>query len=206
MMMKEKLKKRKSNLLNSLKEQGFEERIVQAFEKVKREEFVPFIQKGLSYEDIPLPIGQGQTISQPSTIAFMLSILNVKDGEKVLEVGSGSGYVLALLSEINKEGKIFGVERIEELLHLSKEKLEKFPNVKIFKAQKEFGLKKHSPFDKILVSASAEEIPKELVEQLKIGGVLVIPVKDSILKLEKQKTESKITEYEGFAFVPLVKI
>ncbi len=204
MMMKERLKK-KNNLLNSLREQGFEERIVQAFEKVKREEFVPFAQKGLSYADIPLPIGQGQTIPQPFTIAFMLSILNVKEGEKVLEVGSGSGYVLALLSKINKEGKIFGVERIEELLYSSKERLRNYPNVKIFKAQKEFGLKKHSPFDKILVSASAEETPKELVEQLKIGGVLVIPVKESILKLEKQKSGSKITEYEGFVFVPLVK-
>lgn len=199
------LKKRKNKLLDSLKQQGFEEKIVKAFEKVKREEFVPNNQKGLSYEDTPLPIGQGQTISQPSTIAFMLSLLEVENNQKILEVGSGSGYVLALLSQINNSGQITGVERIEELFLQSRENLKKYKNIQVFKAEKTFGLKKHSPYDRILVSASAQEIPQELVDQLKTGGILVMPVQESIIQLRKGKKSNTIKEIPGFVFVPLVK-
>ena len=110
------LKKKKNNLIDSLYNQGFKENIVKAFEKVEREAFIPDTYRSGAYEDIALPIGQGQTISQPSTIAFMLDLLDVQNGQKILEVGSGSGYVLALLSEMNSEGKIMGAERIEELV------------------------------------------------------------------------------------------
>ena len=203
--MKVNLRKRKNNLIESLKKQGFEEHIIEAFKKVERERFVPRDCRSDSYEDIPLPIGQGQTISQPSTIAFMLSLLNVQDGEKILEVGSGSGYVLSLLSKINPNGEIFGTERILKLVESSKENLKEDKNIKIFYTPNTLGLEKHSPFDRILVSASAQNIPEELVEQLKEGGVLVIPVLNSIMKLVKKKEYNEIEEYEGFAFVPLVK-
>jgi protein-L-isoaspartate(D-aspartate) O-methyltransferase len=196
---------RKNNLINVLKEQGFEENIVEAFRQVKRERFVPAFHGDVAYEDIPLPIGQRQTISQPSTIAFMLSLLNIQNGQKILEVGSGSGYVLALFSTMNSKGKVMGAERIKELVESSKEKLEKYENVKIFYTPHTIGLEEHSLFDRILVSASAQEIPQELVEQLKMGGILVIPVGNSIIKLEKTQEGNKIEEHEGFVFVPLVK-
>jgi protein-L-isoaspartate(D-aspartate) O-methyltransferase len=196
---------RKNNLINVLKEQGFEENIVEAFKQVKRERFVPVSQRDVAYEDIPLPIGKGQTISQPSTIAFMLSLLNVQNGQKILEVGSGSGYVLALLSTMNSKGKVMGAERIKELVESSKEKLEKYENVKVSHTPHTIGLEEHSPFDRILVSASGQEIPQELIEQLKMCGILVIPVGNSIIKLEKTQEGNKIQEHEGFVFVPLVK-
>jgi len=199
------LKTRKNNLINALENQGFEKNIVKAFKKVKREEFVPASYRGAAYDDAPLPIGQGQTISQPSTIAFMLHLLNVQDGQIILEVGSGSGYVLALLSEMNPNGKIIGVERIEELLEASKQKLEKYKNIEVFHTPKILGIKELSPFNRILVSASAQEIPQELVEQLKTNGILVIPVINSIMRLEKTQEGNKIQEYEGFVFVPLIK-
>jgi protein-L-isoaspartate(D-aspartate) O-methyltransferase len=101
---------KKRNLLKHLKNKGFSEKLLHAFESVEREKFVPEEYQDLSYEDVALPIGYDQTISQPYTIAFMLRLLNVVDGEKVLEVGSGSGYVLSLLSELNPKGKIFGIE------------------------------------------------------------------------------------------------
>lgn len=196
---------RKNNLIDSLRDQGFEENIVQAFEQVDRERFVPESYVEEAYEDKALPIGQGQTISQPSTIAFMLQLLDVQNRQKILEVGSGSGYVLALLSEINKEGTIFGTERIKELVDSSQKRLEEFKNVKVFHTPETLGLEKLSPFDRILTSASAQEIPQELVEQLNTGGVLVLPVKNSIVKLVKTTKGNRIEEYEGFVFVPLVK-
>jgi len=122
-----------------------------------------------------------------------------------LEVGSGSGYVLSLLSELNPKGKIFGIERIEELVKSSTSKLREYQNVEVIHSDGSVGFEKESPFDKILVSASAENIPEELIEQLKIGGTLVIPVKQSIYVLKKQKEGNEITEYEGFVFVPLLR-
>ncbi len=196
---------KKRNLLKHLKNKGFSEKLLHAFESVEREKFVPEEYQDLSYEDVALPIGYDQTISQPYTIAFMLRLLNVVDGEKVLEVGSGSGYVLSLLSELNPKGKIFGIERIEELVKSSTSKLREYQNVEVIHSDGSVGFEKESPFDKILVSASAENIPEELIEQLKIGGTLVIPVKQSIYVLKKQKEGNEITEYEGFVFVPLLR-
>lgn len=197
--------KKKNNLIELLRNQGFKKDIVKAFEKVERERFVPDAYRSVAYEDTALPIGQGQTISQPSTIAFMLRLLNVQNGQKILEVGSGSGYVLALLSEMNPKGKIMGTERIEELVESSREKLEGHKNVEIFHTPDVIGLKEHSPFDRILVSASAKEIPQELIEQLKTDGILVLPVVNSIMRIEKTQEGNKVKEHEGFAFVPLVK-
>lgn len=195
------MNKKKNNLIDALKKQGFEQKIVKAFEKVKREEFVPDAYKGLSYEDIALSIGEGQTISQPSTIAFMLSLLEVKNGNKVLEVGSGSGYVLALLSNMNPDGEVYGVERIKSLVKLSSDRLSKIKNVQVHSASQKLGLEKYAPFDRILVSASGDEIPQDLVKQLAPGGIMVIPVNESIIKF----SEGIVEEHEGFVFVPLVR-
>ena len=195
----------KSNLINYLKEEGFSKKIVEAFEKVDREKFVREDLQEYAYVDTALPLGHGQTISQPFTIAFMLSLLEVKSGQKILEVGSGSGYVLALLSEMNSTGEIFGLERISELANFSRNKLEEKKNIKVLHVNGFEGLESESPFDRILVSAAAEEIPKKLFEQLKVGGILVIPIKNSIVQIKKSKEGVKAKEHEGFCFVPLIK-
>jgi len=195
----------KKELIESLRYHGFSEKIIRAFEKIKREEFLPEKEKKYAYEDTALPIGYMQTISQPYTIAFMLDLLELKDEQKILEVGSGSGYVLALISKISKNSEIFGIERIKELAENSRTKLEKYRNIKIIYGGGFKGLKEEAPFDRILVSASAEEIPEALIKQLKYNGVLVSPVGGSILKIKKTKKENKIEEYPGFVFVPLIE-
>jgi len=194
----------KKELLEKLREEKFSGKIIQAFEKVRREEFVPKGGEKYAYRDIPLYIGYGATISQPYTIAFMLDLLKVKDKQKILEIGSGSGYVLALLSELSPDGKIFGIERIKELADSSKEKLKKYKNIEVIHGNGFKGLEKEALFDRILVSASAEEIPYNLINQLKEKGILVTPVRSSILRIVKEKKENKIEEYPGFAFVPLI--
>ena len=194
----------KKELIEDLRRKRFPEQIIRAFEKVRREEFVPEEEKKYAYRDIPLYIGYGATISQPYTIAFMLDLLKVKDKQKILEIGSGSGYVLALLSELSPDGKIFGIERIKELADSSKEKLKKYKNIEVIHGNGFKGLEKEALFDRILVSASAEEIPYNLINQLKEKGILVTPVRSSILRIVKEKKENKIEEYPGFAFVPLI--
>ncbi|MEM0465551.1 MAG: protein-L-isoaspartate(D-aspartate) O-methyltransferase [Candidatus Pacearchaeota archaeon] len=195
----------KKELLDLLRKEGFSEKIINAFSKVNREIFVPDELKEFAYENHPLPIGYGQTISQPYTIAFMLSLLDVKDGQKILEVGSGSGYVLALINELSKNLKIFGVEIIKELYEKSKKNLKSFKNIKVFNLDGTKGLLQESPFDRIIVSASADEIPRDLIKQLKTGGIMVIPVLNSIFSIKKEAKGNEIKEYPGFVFVPLRK-
>ncbi len=183
-------------------------KIIEAFKKIDRKYFIPDDLKDLIYIDRPLPIGEDQTISQPSTVAFMLEHLEPKEGDKILDIGSGSGWTTALLCHIAGEsGSVQGLERVEQLVKKGKQNLEKFnfnKNCSIQKAGEHLGIP-HEKFDKILVSASANEIPKELFSQLKIGGILVIPVKNSIFRFKKlsdEKVEAK--EYPGFVFVPLI--
>lgn len=182
--------------------------ITDAFRAVDRGAFVPQELKEHIYIDRPLPIGKNQTNSQPSTVAFMLELLSPKRGEKILDIGSGSGWTTALLCHIvGKEGSVLGLERVEELVVKGQENLSKFhfgKNCSIQKARKGLGIP-GDKFDKILVSASAQKIPVELFDQLKIGGTLVIPVRNSILRFVKVSSE-KVTkeEFPGFAFVPLI--
>lgn len=196
----------KDFLLKKLTGKGFDSRIVEAFRKIERAEFIPQEEFDLAYEDIPLPIGEGQTISQPYTIAFMLQLLDLKDGQKILEVGSGSGYVLALLNAAVQNAEIYGAERILSLVKKSQEVLSEYDNIKIFHTSVGLGLSEHQPYDRILVSAAAENIPQNLLLQLKADGVMVCPVGDSIVRIIKRKGEVAATEeYPGFVFVPLVE-
>ncbi len=194
---------KKENLIQKLKFQGFPEKIVDSFKKVDRELFVASESRNKSYEDIALPIGHNQTISQPYTIAYMLMLLEVQDGQKILEIGSGSGYVIALLSELNKSGEIIGIERIKELAEESKKKLTNYKNAKIVHGNAlDF---KEKDFDRIIASASFEEIPQKLINsKLKKGGKFVGPVKDKIVSLKKEINENKIKEFPGFYFVPII--
>lgn len=200
----------KSELINSLKNRGFSKPILRAFSKVPRENFVPENLKPRAYEDTALPIGFSQTISQPYTIATMLELLEPKKSQKILEVGSGCGYVLALLSElVTDSGKIFGIEIINELAERAKRNLRNYKNVKVFSKNGADGLEEHAPFDRILISAALEEIPDKLIQQLKEDGILVAPVGgkhlQSLVKFQKIKNKLKIiNEIQGFVFVKFV--
>jgi protein-L-isoaspartate(D-aspartate) O-methyltransferase len=220
----------KQILLKSLKANGFSKKILNAFEKVERENFVPDKMRKHAYENSPLPIGKGQTISQPFTIAMMFSLLELKKGQKVLEVGSGCGYALALLSEIvGEKGEVHGVEIIKELVEKSKQNLKKYQNVKVHYGNGRLGIKEKtsisheqklkggvdkgnlgSLYDVILISARTREIPKQLVNQLKENGIIVAPIgnifEQSLTAFKKIKGKIKIKkEIPGFMFVPLVE-
>lgn len=202
----------KAELLAKLKKAGVlkSKKIIEAFEKVPREKFIPEKYKGLAYEDIPLPIGYGQTISQPTTIAIMLEALKVRKKDKVLEVGSGLGYLAALLAEIAKEGKVVSIEIIPELWKRAKENLRNYKNVVCVLGDGSNGFEKEAPYDRIVVSAAAKRIPKALIEQLKVKGRMVIPVGD--LECQKMylierlgKDEIKKSSLGYFVFVPLIE-
>lgn len=187
-------------------------RIIEAFRKIKREDFVPENLKDEADVNAPLPIGWGQTISQPLTVAFMLELLQPEPGDKILDVGSGSGWQTSLLAHIiGKTGKIFAVERIPELMEFGEKNVAKYNFVE--KGIVSFvcgdgseGLKMAAPFDRIIAAASAEKIPEAWKEQLKIGGRLVAPIQSSIWLLIKESNEKfKEQEFPGFAFVPLIE-
>ncbi len=227
---------KKKDLLERLRSYGFSKRIIEAFAVVRREDFVPQSEKECAYIDEALPIGHGATISQPYTIGFMLALLDVKPGQKVLEVGSGSGYVLALLSELVQEGEIYGIEIIHELAEQSKKALNGRKNVKnhplkqvachvvLEHAREPFspkrahkgsrhvkvvegsgwaGLPEKAPFDRILVSAAATKKPYHLIEQLKAGGILIVPVGNTIVQIKKVNGKVEEKDFPGFVFVPL---
>jgi len=152
-------------------------KVFSAMLRVPREEFTPESYKENSYKDGPIPIGYGQTMSQPYTVAFMTHILSLKGGEKILEVGTGSGYQAAVLSKLVK--KIYTIEIIKDLAIKTQERLKSlgFKNVAVREGSGEWGWRENAPFDAILITAGVgEKIPEELFEELKEGGILVAPI------------------------------
>ena len=188
--------------------------IIDAFKKIERADFVPteiIKEKGKSFVEeynAPLPIGYGQTISQPLTVAFMLELLQPKPGDKILDIGSGSGWQTAMLCEIvGPDGFVWAIERISKLKDFGQANLSKynFKNVEFVHGDGSKGLLDKAPFDKIIVAASAEQIPQQWKDQLKNDGRLVMPIKNSIwLLIKKNKNHFEEKEYPGFAFVPLI--
>ena len=176
--------------------------------KFKRSDFVPLWIRGMAGLDQPLPIGHGQTISQPSTVRQMLTWLAPQPGDKVLDIGSGSGWTSAILSElVGSDGHIDAVERIPALVKFGRQNCAKYdiPNITFHQASDQLGLPEAAPYDRILVSAGAETLPSELLEQLRPGGKLVIPVENDILEITKHDDDTTDTvAHEGFVFVPLI--
>lgn len=200
-------------LIDSLIEQGWlkTSRIIEAFKKIKRIDFLPEDMKDLAELNEALSIGYGQTISQPLVVAFMLELLQPKPGDKVLDIGAGSGWTSALLSEIvGDKGKVIALEIIPELVEFGRKNITKYDFTE--KGIAEFvcadgsqGYEKEASFDKILCSAEAQEVSQAWKDQLKTGGRIVTPIGSSIwLFIKKSSEQFEEKEYPGFVFVPLV--
>jgi protein-L-isoaspartate(D-aspartate) O-methyltransferase len=181
-------------------------RIDIAFIKYPRNKFLPKEVIDQAGQNIALPIGYGQTNSQPSTVRQMLEWLQVKKGQTILDVGCGSGWTTALLSHLTgPSGKVFAVERIPELLHLAIDNCnkQKISNTIFYLASEKLGLPGRT-FDKILISASAQKFPNEIINQLAINGSIVVPVKNDIYVIHNTKYKKEVTIHNGYVFVPLI--
>lgn len=202
------LKARERMLKEHLAARGIvNERVLNAFKKVPREEFTPERLRSLAYEDTPLGIGNGQTISQPYTVAFMTQLLDPQPKDVVLEIGTGSGYQAAILSQLAR--KIYTIERFKDLAGTAEEVLKRlgYKNVEVVVGDGSKGLPDKALFDGIIVTAGAPEVPQPLVEQLKVGGRLVAPIGaglQEMTKITKTKEGLKKEAFPGFRFVPLV--
>ncbi len=186
--------------------------IKEAFKKIKRKDFLTEDTKDLADFNQALSIGFNQTISQPLVVAFMMELLEPKKGEKILDIGSGSGWTSALLAYlVGKKGKVISLEIIPQLEEFAKKNIAKYnfiekKIVETFCRDGSKGYAKQAPFDKILVSAAAQRIPSEWKEQVKEKGRIVFPMNNSIwLYIKKNNQEFTEIEYPGFIFVPLVE-
>jgi protein-L-isoaspartate(D-aspartate) O-methyltransferase len=187
------------------------ERVRAAFAAVPREAFLPPDQRRYSGRDMPLPIGYGQTNSQPTTVRQMLELLDPREGHRVLDVGSGSAWTTGLLAHlVGPQGRVYAVERVRELVAFGAENLAALgvANATVEQARPGvLGLPEHAPYDRILVSAEARALPAELVDQLAPGGVLVIPVSGRMLRVRAGDDDGgrpTIEEHGWYRFVPLV--
>ncbi len=202
------LKAAKASLIKYLNQEIADKRVVKAMERVPREAFVPQECYYAAYEDRPLGVGFGQTISQPFIVALMSQALELKGNEKVLELGTGSGYEAAILAELAQ--KVVTVECIPELAESAKQVLDKlgYSNVEVHIADKILGWAEEAPYDAIIVSAGAPSVSQVLLEQLVWKGRLVIPVgsrwQQDLLKVTKCRKGNRIENLGGCYFVPLI--
>jgi len=202
------LEREREKLIEHLRQEISDERVLNVMARVPRELFVPSSSRHLAYEDRPLPIGEGQTISQPFIIALMTQALELLGSEKVLELGTGSGYQAAILAEIARQ--VITVERLPSLANTARRTLKKlgYINVQVHLAERTLGRRAEAPYDAIMVTAAAPRIPQELLDQLAVGGRLVIPVgsrwEQDLLQVTKQKEEFTVKNLTPCRFVPLI--
>jgi protein-L-isoaspartate(D-aspartate) O-methyltransferase len=191
-----------------------DDRVEQALRDVPRAPFLPAALRDRAALDAPLPIGHGQTNSQPYTVAFMLSLLAVRPGDRVLDLGAGSGWTTALLAAlVGESGTVLGVERVQDLIGPARRALADaregatapFGSAEIRPAQPGvLGAPEDGPFDRVLVSAEARTIPGELVDQLVDGGIMVLPVGTTMCRVVRRGERREVTEHGSFRFVPLI--
>lgn len=185
-----------------------DERVLSAMLEVERHKFVPKSLEHLAYIDSPLPIGYNQAISQPYIVALMTELLDLKEDDRVLEIGTGSGYQAAILSALSSE--VYTIEILEPLAESAEKRLEElgYKNIKVKHGDGYLGWSEYAPFDAIIVTAAPDEIPPKLVEQLKEGGRLVIPVGSIYQELKlviKEKGKIKEKDIIPVRFVPMIK-
>ena len=184
-------------------DESISDRVLQAVQQVPRHKFIK--EKGAGYLDTPLDIGYGQTISQPFIVAYMTDKLDINPLDKVLEIGTGSGYQAAILAEMAYD--IYSVERIFKLSQKTEKLLRQlgYVNIKLKVGDGYKGWKENAPYDRIIVTAMSNEIPQELIKQLNVGGKMIIPYKGKLELITKTKTSYDQESLTGVAFVPLVK-
>lgn len=188
------------------------ERIIEAFRQVPREFFLPEEMRDQANLNVPLPIRFGQTISQPLTVAFMLELLQPQKGQRILDIGTGSGWQAALLAHIVGEGgRVIGIERIPQLVQFGKKNAEKFgfTHLDIRFGDGTQGLQKDAPFDRIVVAAASKEIPEALLRDLRSPGRLVMPIGEweqaMVLAVKDAHGHISRQSFPGFQFVPLIQ-
>ncbi|OYT53317.1 MAG: protein-L-isoaspartate O-methyltransferase [Candidatus Altiarchaeales archaeon ex4484_2] len=202
----------RKKLVDSLISKGYlsDEKVKGAMLSVPRHEFIPQEMRMHAYRDTPLTIGSGQTISAPHMVAIMTGELGARIDSRILEVGAGSGYQAAVLAEIATEGEVVTLERIKELADYARMNLERlgYANVEVIHAEGTQGYREKAPYDLIIVTAAAPRIPKALIEQLKEGGRMLIPVGGKLMQtlmlVEKKKGVVVKKEICGCVFVPLI--
>ena len=201
----------RKKLTAGIREKGItDERVLDAINHVPRHFFLDSAFDEVAYADKAFPIGEGQTISQPYTVAYQTQLLEVKPFDKVLEIGTGSAYQAVVLAQMG--ALVYTIERQKKLFELNKrfEYLKRFPNIKFFYGDGFEGLPTYAAFDKILITAAAPDIPPKLVEQLKTGGMMVLPVGSGevqrMMRITKvQDTALKEEVFDHFSFVPMLE-
>jgi protein-L-isoaspartate(D-aspartate) O-methyltransferase len=205
------LEEMRKHLIKGLEFYISDEKVRKAMLRVQRHKFVPDNEQKEAYIDMPLEIGYGQTISAPHMVAIMCELLELSEGHKVLEIGSGSGYNAAIIAElVGKSGHVYTVERIEPLVHFARKNLREtgYNNVTVILEDGSMGYSRYAPYDRIIVTCAAPRIPEPLLEQLKPGGIMVIPVgnySQELIKITKD-CEGNIHKEKkgGVIFVPLI--
>ncbi|MFP4249892.1 MAG: protein-L-isoaspartate(D-aspartate) O-methyltransferase [Armatimonadota bacterium] len=201
---------RREAMVDTLVAEGIisDARVIEAMKKVPRHEFVPRGQMGSAYEDSPLPIGEGQTITAPSVVGMMTEALQPQETHRVLEIGTGSGYQAAVLAEVVRH--VYTIEIVEALATSARSRLEDldYTNVTVRHGDGYEGWPEHAPFDRIIVTAAPEEIPPALLDQLKDGGLMVIPIAEDgwaqkLYLVEKNGDQIEKTELADVIFVPM---
>jgi protein-L-isoaspartate(D-aspartate) O-methyltransferase len=201
----------RKKLVDTIRDKGItDEKVLEAINRIPRHFFLDSAFDETAYEDKAFPIGEGQTISQPYTVAYQTQLLDVKPFEKVLEIGTGSAYQASVLAEMGVQ--LYTIERQRKLFEINKtfQYLRKYPSIKFFYGDGYEGLPTYAPFDKVIITAAAPEIPQKLIDQLKPGGMMVIPLGSGdvqqmmrITKLPNGSLKEEV--FDHFSFVPMVE-